>query len=124
MKIELKHQIWIGVFLSVLCTDLSAQNSGPVGKSVKQDEIKKEGLAAEPGTYQFVVIPVEKGDPFTNDYLVMIENYRDDVQDRILPLTQYTKVRIPSRATLARADFKPLKEIVYIPNTKPTSQSR
>ena len=73
MKIELKHQIWIGVFLSVLCTDLSAQNSGPVGKSVKQDEIKKEGLAAEPGTYQFVVIPVEKGDPFTNDYLVMIE---------------------------------------------------
>lgn len=124
MKIELKHRIWIGFFLSVLSADLSAQNSASAVKNVTQDVIQKDGPAAAPGTYQFVVIPVEKGDPFTNDYLVMIENYRDDVQDRILPLTQYTKVRIPSRATIAREDYKPLKEIVYTPNTKPTSHSR
>ncbi len=122
MKKELKYWFFAAAILSLANTDLCAQN--PVSKKATQDEIKAEGKPAAPGTYQFVVIPVEKGDPFTSDYLVMIENYRDDVQDRILPLTQYTKVRIPSRATIAKADFKPLKEIVYTPNNKPTSQSR
>lgn len=122
MKEELKYWFFAALILLLGNTDLKAQNTVP--KKVSQDEIKADGVAAAPGTYQFVVIPVEKGDPFTRDYLVMIENYRDDVQDRILPLTQYTKVRIPSRATIAKADFKPLKEIVYTPTSKPSSQSR
>ena len=92
--------------------------------NVNQDQITKQGTPAAPGTYQFIVIPTEYGDPFTNDYLVMIENYRDQNQERVLPLTQTTKVRIPSRASIQQAEYKPLQEIVYIQNHKPTGTRR
>ncbi len=110
----------MGVFLFFSISESNSQTPSPPKMSVKKDVIRKEGIPAAPGTYQFIVIPSEKGDPFTNDYLVMIENYRDQDQERILPLTQTTKVRIPSKKSIQLASFKPLNEIVYTPNLKPT----
>ena len=74
MKKELKYWFFAAAILFFANTDLWAQN--PMPKNATQDEIKGGGKPAASGTYQFVVIPVEKGDPFTSDYLVMIENYR------------------------------------------------
>lgn len=125
MKIKLIGLIGAGAVL--LFTDYSILHAqGPVTASaeVRKDQIKKEGAPAAAGTYQFIVVPSVNGDPFTNDYLIMIENYRDDEKETILPLTQSTKVRIPSRSTINKPDFKPLREIVYTPNNKPTSQRR
>ena len=124
MKRELIKLSSLGLLLFMFCVVYDAQSAEASGTKDNKDVIKTAGIPAAPGTYQFIVIPTEEGDPFTTDYLIMIENYRDDVQERILPLTQFTKVRIPSKATIQKADYKPLKELVYTPNTKPTSHSK
>jgi hypothetical protein len=122
MKRTLISLFWAGIFLLITVSPGFAQSPSASGMSQKKDIVKSEGTPAAPGTYQFIVIPTEKGDPFTNDYLVMIENYRDEDQDKILPLTQTTNVLIPSKFSIQQAGFKPLQEIVYRQTNKPTRQ--
>ena len=124
MKRTLISLFWAGIFLLITASFGFAQSPPTTGLSQKKDIIKSQGTPAAPGTYQFIVIPTEKGDPFTNDYLVMIENYRDEVRIKFCLLPRLRKFAFPQELALARTDFKPLKEIVYIPNTKPTRQSR
>lgn len=122
MKRTLISLFWVGIFLLITASPGFAQSPSSSGMSQKKDIIKTEGTPAAPGTYQFIVIPTEKGDPFTNDYLVMIENFRDEDQDKILPLTQTTNVLIPSKFSIQQSGFKPLQEIVYRQTSKPTRQ--
>ncbi len=124
MKTKLIGIIGAGILMFLRCSGAAAQTPVYPNYASNIDQIKGDGAAAAPGTYQFIVIPSESGDPFTRDILVMIESYRDDAEDRLLPLTQYTKVRIPSRTAIQNPGFKPLKEIVYTPNNKPLSQSK
>ncbi|MBP6334405.1 MAG: hypothetical protein KA444_02950 [Bacteroidia bacterium] len=123
-KATILHLFFLSCYLFIFLSTGHAQSTAPTSLAMKSDEIVLQGKPAAAGTYQFIVVPSESGDPFTKDYLIMIENYRDETEERILPLTQYTKVRIPSRRSIREASFKPLKEIVYAPNHKPTSQTK
>lgn len=124
MKRQTLNMLCLGIFLCTSIQQADAQNPAATKVAMKQDQLQSSGKKAAPGTYQFIVTPSEAGDPFTNDYLLMIESYRDQNEDKVLELTQQTKVRIPSRSAIAKADFKPLAEIVYTKSYKPTSRTK
>ncbi|HNS12702.1 MAG TPA: hypothetical protein PKM97_08830 [Bacteroidia bacterium] len=124
MKNQALSLLCIGIFLCSGISNSPAQDPSSIKPAMKKDQLHAQGKKAAPGTYQFIVTPSEAGDPFTNDYLVMIENYRDQNEERVLALTQLTKVRIPSRADIEKPDYKPLTEIVYTKSYKPTSRTR
>lgn len=75
-----------------------------------------EKKMAAVGTYQLIqtVIPKVSDEVFTTDLLFTIESNRDDSEEKILVIGQYTKVRILSRAVINAPGFVPLTpEIVY-----------
>ncbi|REJ80864.1 MAG: hypothetical protein DWQ44_04635 [Bacteroidetes bacterium] len=110
-------------FQASIISDSFAQ-SNATNKAGKTDFVKSAGKQAEPGTYQFIVSQPDPEEAFTNDILVIIENMRDEKHDKIIALSNHTKVKIPSRAEISRADFKPLKETVYVSVPQKPNQSK
>lgn len=68
-----------------------------------------EGMPmAEEGTFQFVVLKPKVDPAFTSEILYFIERERDDKHDRVIQISEFVELYIPSRKTISSKDFVPL----------------
>jgi hypothetical protein len=65
---------------------------------------------AASGTYQFIIIEPKYNPAFTTDILYFIERERHETQDRVISISNYVDLYIPSREKITKKDFLPLEE--------------
>jgi|ERR1043166_6392450 hypothetical protein len=72
-----------------------------------------DGKKAEKGTYQIIIRDTKRQWAFTDQFLVTIEEKREDHKTVIFPFSPTVDILIPSRDEISSKSFKPLEEVRY-----------
>ena len=73
-------------------------------------EITENMPKAEVGTYQFIIIEPKGTPAFTTEILYFIEHERHQTQDRVISISNYVDLYIPSKEKITSKSFVPLDE--------------
>jgi len=68
---------------------------------------------AKAGTYQIIIHTNKVEYAFTDEFLIYIEDKRDEEEDIMINLTMYVDLFIPSRKTINSKDFMQLSEYLH-----------
>jgi hypothetical protein len=68
---------------------------------------------ANPGTYQIILHTDKMEYAFTDEFLMYIEEKRDETKDVTINLNMFVDVFIPSKESIDSKDFIPLTEYLH-----------
>lgn len=103
------------VFFAIFFANNSLTAQSIISSS-HHSQVNPPGLvAAAPGTYQIIKMGVKSPDElFTTDLLYLIESNRHGSKDIIIPIGNFSKVRILPSNIVNAPGFIPLSDVVVI----------